>query len=966
MRHFQRRVELAFDLDGGRIAGFECECPHHDETGLGCEHAWALLLALAEERAPAEPEAAALRPRYVALAAETEREGALVLALSREDGSPLALDLDAWSDLDDARDEETLRHLAPDAGGFARGGNAGGFARPRGPYRVAPSRGDALLDAAVGTGRLHLLRERGGRTEAIPLVAGAPLELVLRPRRRPDGDFDLRAYVSGEDAPETEVANLAFFAPGETGRVVVGERLHSLRAHGAAGWVRRLRRGDLPPIPPARIASALAALAAETALPRLALAPDADPLPLVARPGAPVVRLESRDGGLRGRVFLDYDGLEVRAGAPGGLLHDLAGGRSLVRDPDAEAEALAVPQRLGAEAAVEDLSAFLLPDAELAEVASAFLAAGFRVVVDGRRARGARREGIRVASDRDWFRVEGGVSAEGEPRPLGAVLDGLRAGDRVAVCDDELLVLSPDDARALEALLPLAAIGEREDGALRLSPGQAALAGGLLGDDAERDEAFRRARETIAGGAHAASDVPPSGLRGELRPYQRAGLAWLRGLDELGLGGCLADDMGLGKTIQTIAWLLGRRASARAPFLLVVPRSLVGNWCDELGRFAPELAIHRHDGPDRDLDGARAGAVVITTYGILRRDAEPLAASEFDAVVLDEAQAIKNPSSATARAARGLRAERRLALSGTPIENDLAELWSLFAFLDPGLLGSRRSFLGGFRSAAPEALAALNRALAPLLLRRTKEEVAPELPELVEQTILCDMAPEQARRYEELRLAARAELLGARVETATSARVLEALLRLRQIACDPRLVGAEDERSGKTELAVERLEAAAARGSKSLVFSQFTGLLDLVERDLARLGRTCLRLDGSTRDRETPVRRFQEDPDALVFLISLKAGGTGLNLTAADQVLVLDPWWNPAAEAQAIARAHRIGRKGSVLACRLVSRGTVEEDILELQRRKRDLADAVIGGEPGATVGFDDLELLLRAPSAPE
>jgi superfamily II DNA or RNA helicase len=437
----------------------------------------------------------------------------------------------------------------------------------------------------------------------------------------------------------------------------------------------------------------------------------------------------------------------------------------------------------------------------------------------------------------------------------------------------------------------------------------------------------------------------PSDLRAELRPYQRDGFRWLAGLGRLGLGALLADDMGLGKTLQTLCAIEGRT-------LVVAPTSLLGNWEEEITRFRPGLRTSVYHGSRRELD---AGAdVTLSTYALLRRDREALAAVAWDTVVLDEAQAIKNPESQVAQAAFALRAERRITLTGTPVENRLEELWSQLHFLNRGLLGGRADFDERYArpiAAGDEGMAAaLRERIRPFVLRRRKREVAPELPPRSEAVLHAALSEEERGLYEALAAGVRAEVVEKLDAGGSVMAALEALLRLRQACCHPRLVpGQQLDRSAKLELLVDRLETTAAEGHKALVFSQWTGLLDLVEPRLAAAGLAHVRLDGATRDRSGVVARFQAADGPPVFLISLRAGGTGLNLTAADHVFLLDPWWNPAVEEQAADRAHRIGQDKPVFVYRLVAANTVEERILALQEHKRSLADTALAGTAAAT-----------------
>jgi SNF2 family DNA or RNA helicase len=538
--------------------------------------------------------------------------------------------------------------------------------------------------------------------------------------------------------------------------------------------------------------------------------------------------------------------------------------------------------------------------------------------------------------------------------------------------------LIPDEWReSLDAFSASASADHK--GTLRFRRSQALLLDTLLAarDDVRFDEVFRSARERISS-LQPVPEAPVPSFRGTLRPYQKEGLGWLTFLRELGFGGCLADDMGLGKTVQVLAMLCGRRETAEAPFrpsLVVAPRSLIFNWRSEAGRFAPDLRVMEHASPERsrnheDFSGAD---LVLTTYGTLRRDAPIFAAAEFDYAILDEAQAIKNAASQSAKAAKLLRARHRLALTGTPIENHVGELWSLFEFLNPGMLGGRATRVppwlkaaGGKGEEAEKARTVVARVLRPLLLRRTKSEVARELPERVEQTIVCELEPKQRAMYDELRAYYRESLLQ-RVDDAGMNRskmhVLEALLRLRQAACHPGLIDARRAGAGSAKLdtVISEVTVLIEEGHKVLVFSQFTSFLALVRAELDRAGIVYEYLDGKTRNREERVRRFQEDPSVRLFLISLKAGGLGLNLTAAEYVFLLDPWWNPAVEAQAIDRAHRIGQERTVVAYRLVARDTIEEKILLLQNDKRALADAILTEDNSVLrqLTREDLDLLL-------
>ncbi|MBX6378532.1 MAG: DEAD/DEAH box helicase, partial [Clostridia bacterium] len=503
-------------------------------------------------------------------------------------------------------------------------------------------------------------------------------------------------------------------------------------------------------------------------------------------------------------------------------------------------------------------------------------------------------------------------------------------------------------------------------------------------DEAAGDESWETLRRALADFGGVAPQPLPAGLCAELRPYQRRGYDWLCFLRQWGFHGILADEMGLGKTLQALAAVLATRedgsgpmAGSGRPSLVVAPTSLVFNWMAEAARFAPSLRVLPLVGPGRQRLFAQLDRcdLALTTYALLRRDLPALAEVEFEWLILDEAQHIKNPASDTARAARSLRARHRLALTGTPVENDLRELWSLFAFLMPGWLGSLEAFTarygrGSVPSAQPAAeegdgLARLRRRIRPFVLRRTKADVLPDLPPRTDTVVTCEFGPAQRRLYQEVLDTYRARVLRA-VDEQGLARsrlvVLDALLRLRQVCCDPRLLKLPGNRvraSAKLELFRDLVQTLVGEGERVLVFSQFVEMLSLLRQELDELHIPYEVLHGRTRDREGVVRRFQEG-SAPVFLISLRAGGTGLNLTAASYVIHYDPWWNPAVEDQATGRAHRIGQSRPVFSYKLVARGTVEEKVLQLQERKRALFEGLFagGGSFARELTREDLEAL--------
>ena len=565
-----------------------------------------------------------------------------------------------------------------------------------------------------------------------------------------------------------------------------------------------------------------------------------------------------------------------------------------------------------------------------------------------------------VTSGIDWFDVQAVVRFGDVEVALAEVRRAVRKRERfVKLADGSVGEVPPE---WIEQYRHLFALGEETDKGLRLAHHHLTLLDQLLADDerARTDKEFQRRRERLRNFAGIKPQKLPKHFNGELRPYQKAGFDWLYFLREYNFGGCLADDMGTGKTILTLAYLqsLKERGLAQKASLLVVPRSLVFNWEREAARFTPRLRLLNHATPARaeDISDFNDYDLVLTTYGLLRRDVEMLMHYEFNYLILDEAQAIKNPLAETAKAVRLLRGSRRLTLTGTPVENNTLELWSQFAFLNPGLLGSAEYFREEFatpieRKGDEAAAQFLRKMVYPFILRRTKDQVAKDLPPRTERQMVCDMEPAQRKLYDERRDYYRALLLKLIEDEGINNarfRVLEGLLRLRQICNHPRLA-MKTYRGGsaKFELLLETLETLRAEGHKALVFSQFVGMLKLLETELKKRRVPFAYLDGQTRDRQERVDTFQNDQTIPFFLISLKAGGVGLNLTAADYVIHIDPWWNPAVEMQATDRTHRIGQDKPIFIYKLIVRDSVEEKILELQERKRRLVTQLIATERG-------------------
>ena len=619
------------------------------------------------------------------------------------------------------------------------------------------------------------------------------------------------------------------------------------------------------------------------------------------------------------------------------------------------------------------------PRKDLISIVSELFETEWRVELEGRLVQSSGEFNIEVTSGIDWFDLNVKCEFQNTATQLPKILAAARDGKRFVELDDGSMGMVPEEwVKKFGDLLDL---GTVEGDAIRFGKTQALLLDSMLAAQKQKtiaDRPFKTFCRKLRSFAGIKPKEAPRTFKGELRDYQKSGLGWLHFLREFGIGGCLADDMGLGKTIQVLALLESRRkrrvkeGETRRPTLVVVPKSLVFNWIEEGSKFTPNLRIGNYTGGARAEVLARIDDydVLVTTYGSMRLDISKLSDIKFDYVILDESQAIKNSNAQVAKAARLLQSDHRLAMTGTPIENNLGELWSLFEFLNPGMLGRSSAFKRIARSAGgiqderrKRQLETLSTAIRPYMLRRKKSEVLKDLPDKTEQTLFCDLPKAQRKTYDQIRDYYRAKLLKTAGMDCSKIQVLEALLRLRQAACHPGLIDKKHKKVGSAKLDIlqTQLEEVISEGHKVLVFSQFTSLLALVREQLDDAEIEYEYLDGRTRKRQTKVERFQTDENCSVFLISLKAGGSGLNLTAADYVFILDPWWNPAVEAQAVDRAHRIGQAKHVFAYRMIARDTVEEHIMKLQDNKRELADAIISQNSNviADLSAEDLQLLL-------
>jgi len=942
--------------------------------------------AMQGEETAVSPAARERQVFYEIDAAASEEAGLIIIQTSqrqrRANGEwgklkPLKLRPGRFEEIYDDEDRRILAHLVggtPDRSQF-NGAMSDNFAAYR--YRVPHDLCQLLLPAICATGRIRLQGEEERVTETLDWDAGGPWELCLAIESQAEpAVWKLRGYlVRGEE--RILLKSPVLVVPG--GLAISDNQIRPFQDYDAYPWVTLLRRSDDFQVPAGEEHELVDRLLDMPALPKLELPPELQleevtvapkPILVVHAPG----KSRWHQDRLKAEVLFDYDGTSVRGTSSQWAIVQRTASRCLLRDKQAEAVAWSQLQDGGFRRLLDQKRG--QHDAEIAarDLAPAvrkLIAEHWQVRADGKQVRQPLDLKFQVKSNIDWFELYADVDFGGARVTFPELLAALARGDGTIVLDDGSLGILPEEWMTRYGLL--AGLGEVEGEHLKFGLVQAGILDALLASQpsVDFDARFLEIRERLASFSGVQPDEEPPTFRGELRPYQREGLGWLRFLEEFHFGGCLADDMGLGKTIQMLAFLEGRRRrnKKRMPSLVVVPKSLLFNWKQECERFTPEMKAMEYAGLDRARlrDDFTRYDLILTTYGTLRRDILTLKDVAFDYVILDEAQAIKNSSSQVAKASRLLQARHRIGLSGTPIENHLGDLCSIFEFLNPSMLGRSSAFK--LHAADPDnrqTRQILADGLRPLILRRTKQSVASELPEKLEQTIYCEMGEEQLRLYNELRDHYRDSLLGI-IEDQGMAKsrmhVLEALLRLRQVACHPALLDKStvEDASAKLDVLIPHIEELLEEGHKTLVFSQFTSMLAIVRQHLDKKGIVYEYLDGQTRDRKERVERFQSDEKCGVFLISLKAGGLGLNLTAADYVFILDPWWNPAVETQAIDRAHRVGQSRQVFAYRLICRNTVEEKIAELQQQKRELADAILEQNNSLLQNLttDDLRLLL-------
>jgi len=832
-----------------------------------------------------------------------------------------------------------------------------------------------LLDLLVETDRAYVETERGREVASIEREELQPFEfqLALEFGNRA-GEFHLTGRFVREQRPLPVEAQVLLVADGEKGLLLRGSgRLSDVDFGGSGAWLRALRRGRFQRVSKRSLSKLFKVFERSTTLPPISAPANLDLRVVRGERPRPELRLDSGPQEVIGEVSFRYGEEDVvRAARPGRCFFSTRTGNVVIRNLDSESAQAVRLLDLGF-AYNPTSHHFTLTADRLPNAAPELFEKGWTITGKGMPFRPPTDMEVDVVTGPDHIELSVSVHFGDQIVGLPALLGAIHDGNRMIPLGRGVIGVLPFEW--LEKNAAWMSLGELRGEKLIFRRNQSAVVDALLAENIKTklDDGFKAERERLAGFQGIDVCEPSEGFRGELRAYQKLGLGWLRFLDQMAWGGCLADDMGLGKTVQALALLQLLKDQGRAgTHLIVTPKSLIFNWLREAKRFTPGLKTVAYTGMKRAslTDKLEDFDVVITTYGTARRDIEKLAAKKFFYVILDEGQAIKNPESQNAKAVMLLTGERRLILSGTPIENHLGELWSLYHFLNPGMLGTANAFkqrFGSGRELDSASLKMLRRTLRPFILRRKKEEVATDLPQKIEETIICEMESEQKKIYARVKEKARSSVL-AKVKQSGVARsklhILEALLRLRQAACHPGLIDTEHEDlpSGKFQVLLSMLNEVEDEGHKVLIFSQFTSLLALLRKELDQMGKVYEYLDGQTTNREGRVDRFQNDPKVKFFLISLKAGGVGLNLTAADYVFILDPWWNPAVESQAIDRAHRIGQDKKVFAYRFVSSESIEERIADLQESKRKLADSIVAGSDSLLRDMtrEDLEYLFQ------
>ena len=836
---------------------------------------------------------------------------------------------------------------------------------------IVPAGALQFLDTLTTAQQLRWADTLDGKIKMRPLTI--PLTMTADIEINVDFTDDARFRVTPRLSLPSEIipfSHLQMIAQGvsDYGFALSNGRLLRVTFHGAAAALRQFVGNDSRILDYSEAIAFSRQLSLESTIDTSHF-PDA--ISMIAMDGVPVGELYVRTAKykykdmeqLHAELSFNYDGISC----PDDNAAKAATARTVItRNPEMEEKLRERLRELGfrynTKAYLEELGWKLLP-AELDNVVHTLINEGWNITAEGKTYRRPTTKQASVKSGLDWFEIQSGVSFDGQEVPLPTLLAAYKSGNKSVRLDDGTIGLLPIEW--LANFTALTEIGEINNDRVRFRISQATLVSAILGERLEEGNAKlgEHIRE-IEKLSQPMPSAPSPNFHATLRDYQSIGLGWLENMQRAGLGACLADDMGLGKTIQVLA-LLSKRPKSAPPSLIVMPKSLIFNWLGEIQKFAPDMRTIVHTGAARDCSPKvlSDANIVLTTYGTLRNDATQLASFLFDYCILDESQAIKNYDSSTAKAVRCIKANHRITMTGTPIENNLGELFSQLDFLNPGLFG-RHLF-----AAAPSPnnnredslVNRIRKGVRPFILRRTKQEVAKELPPKTEQTLWCEMSEDEQQEYDELLKYYQKQILE---ETGSDMQTLAALMRLRQAACHPGLIKSArcHDTSSKLETLLTTLEGIIPAGHKALVFSQFTSFLKIIEERLINVGYGISYLDGTTKNRADVVKEFQESPEKQIFLISLKAGGVGLNLTSADYVFIMDPWWNPATEAQAIDRAYRIGQTNPVMAYKIATKNTIEEKVLTLQAAKRSLANAIINdtSEIPSSFTMNDIRALLR------
>ena len=800
---------------------------------------------------------------------------------------------------------------------------------------------------------------------ADPLQKGNPpaaaLKLATEQKgNRENGDFSLVPVLQiGSEDKDILLSDISAFLPTRPVLFIRDGYLFELPGP-SLSWIRTVLKSGKIEVPQKDARELLLQTESFTDILEISLPEGMAPKAIEGSKPSPLLIVELVEDFLRAKVFMNYEGLEIDWNDSRRSILDTERWMQIERHEEAETDFV---KKLHEKGFRQEDGVFHLDTKKAAKALSDLAKDGCTIEGRDRRPfRGGRVSKLSISSGIDWFDLQGGISFGEYLVPLPRAVRAFLKGERTVKLDDGSVGLLPEEwfSHNLPALELSAASGRKSspDKALRFSSTQALVLDALLEENEVEsvDQRFLEIRNVLKDFSGIEKVPVPAGFKGVLRPYQEEALSWFDFLRKFGFGGMLADDMGLGKTVQVLAWLAGEMENGQSrPSLVIAPTSLLFNWQTEAKRFIPGIRILTYTGNNRsdlvrEMDQAD---LILTTYGLARRDIEALKDLEFNYIILDESQTIKNSGSMIARTVRLLKAGHKLCLTGTPLENNVGELWSQMEFLNPGLLGSKavfdRRFARPIANGDETARDSLKRMVTAFILRRTKDAVALDLPDKTDHVIRCPMTDGQTKVYGQVRDHYRDSILTAVEQhglNRSNMKVLEGLLRLRQAANHPGLIGDFSAGSGKLNELTTMLRGVLSSGHKALVFSQFTKMLRLIRDTLDDAGVIYEYLDGRTprAKREERVRRFQEDRDVKLFLISIKAGGLGLNLTAADYVFIVDPWWNPAVELQAVDRTHRIGQDKRVFTYRFITAGTVEEKILGLQEKKRELVKDMMKG----------------------